>query len=426
MKSWTRREFGRSTGAMVLAGLGPRLAASESKARVVVVGGGIGGATAAKYLAASARTIEITLVEPKPNYTTCFFSNLYLAGLCSLESLTHGYETLAQRYGINVIHDFVTAVDPVARTVGLKSGPKLPYDRVVVAPGIAFNYDALAGYDEAATQVIPHAWNAGPQTQLLRRQLESMEDGGVFVLAAPPNPFRCPPAPYERASLVAYYFKQHKPHSRILILDAKDSFNAQDLFLDAWERHYRGMIEWLPAQFTGGIKAIDVKERSVKTASETFKAAVANVIPPQMAGQFAQQNGLVDQSGWCPIDPITFESKLQPGIHVVGDASSAGDMPKSAFVANSQAKACAFAIAAALTGSEGQSPHLFNTCYTFLSPDDAVSNAVSFKPAAGTIKIVDNFVSQVQESAETRHRAAREAQSWYTAFMRDTFGYAAF
>jgi len=407
---------------MVLAGLGPRLAASEAKAKVVVVGGGIGGATAAKYLAASARTIKVTLVEPKPHYTTCFFSNLYVAGLCSLESLTHGYETLAQRYGINVIHDSVTAVDPVAKTVGLKSGPKLPYDRVVVAPGIAFNYEALAGYDEAATQVIPHAWNAGPQTQLLRRQLESMEDGGVFVLVAPPNPFRCPPAPYERASLVAYYFKQHKPRSRILILDAKDSFNSQDLFLDAWERHYRGMIEWLPTQFTGGIKAIDVKERSVKTASDTFKAAVANVIPPQKAGQFAQQIGLVDQSGWCPVDPITFESKLLPGIHVVGDATSAGDMPKSAFVANSQAKACAFAISAALTGSERQPPHLFNTCYTFLSRDDAVSNAVSFKPTAGTIKIVDNFVSQVQESVETRHRAARDAQSWYSAFTHDTFG----
>ena len=313
MKSRTRREFGCLTGAMALVALNPRLAASEAKARVVVVGGGIGGATAAKYLATSARTIEVTLVEPKPNYTTCFFSNLYLAGLCSLELLTHGYETLAQRYGINVIHDSVTAVDPVDKNVGLKSGPRLPYDRLVVAPGIAFNYDALAGYDEAAAQVIPHAWNAGPQTQLLRRQLESMEDGGVFVLVAPPNPFRCPPAPYERASLVAYYFKQHKPHARILILDAKDSFNAQDLFLDAWQRHYQGMIEWLPAQFTGGVKAIDVEERSVRTAGDTFKAAVVNVIPPQIAGQLAQQIGLVDQSGWCPVDPITFEVEARAG-----------------------------------------------------------------------------------------------------------------
>jgi NADPH-dependent 2,4-dienoyl-CoA reductase/sulfur reductase-like enzyme len=310
----------------------------------------------------------------------------------------------------------------VAKIVGLKGGPKLPYDRVVVAPGIAFKYDAIAGYDEAATQVIPHAWNAGPQTKLLRHQLESMEDGGVFVLVAPPDPFRCPPAPYERASLVAYYFKQYKPRARILILDAKDNFNAQDLFLDAWERHYRGMIEWLPAQFTGGIKAIDVKERSVKTASDTFKAAVANVIPPQMAGQFAHQIGLADQSGWCPVDPMTFESKQQPGIHVVGDATSAGDMPKSAFVANSQAKACAFAIAEALTGSKRLPPHLFNTCYTFLSPDDAVSNAVSFKPAAGTIKITHSFISKVREGVETRRQSAREAERWYAVFTHDTFG----
>jgi sulfide dehydrogenase [flavocytochrome c] flavoprotein chain len=422
MRSWTRREFGRLTGATSLAALGPRMAGAGAKGRVVVVGGGIGGATVAKYLAASARMIEVTLVEPKPNYTTCFFSNFYLAGLRSFESLTHGYETLAQRYGINVIHDSVAAIDPVAKIVGLKGGPKLPYDRVVVAPGIAFKYDAIAGYDEAATQVIPHAWNAGPQTKLLRHQLESMEDGGVFVLVAPPDPFRCPPAPYERASLVAYYFKQYKPRARILILDAKDNFNAQDLFLDAWERHYRGMIEWLPAQFTGGIKAIDVKERSVKTASDTFKAAVANVIPPQMAGQFAHQIGLADQSGWCPVDPMTFESKQQPGIHVVGDATSAGDMPKSAFVANSQAKACAFAIAEALTGSKRLPPHLFNTCYTFLSPDDAVSNAVSFKPAAGTIKITHSFISKVREGVETRRQSAREAERWYAVFTHDTFG----
>jgi sulfide dehydrogenase [flavocytochrome c] flavoprotein chain len=422
VKRWTRRQFGCLAGATCFTVVGPRVARSQARARVVVVGGGIGGATVAKYLAASARTIEVTLVEPKPNYTTCFFSNLYLAGLRSLESLTHGYETLAQQYGINVIHDSVAAIDPMARTVGLKSGPKLHYDRVVVAPGIAFKYDAIAGYDEAATQVIPHAWNAGPQTKLLRQQLESMEDGGVFVLVAPPDPFRCPPAPYERASLVAYYFKQYKPRAKIVILDAKDTFNAQNLFEDAWERHYPGMIEWLPAQFTGGIKAIDVRERSVKTASDTFKAAVANVIPAQMAGQPAQQIGLADQSGWCPVDPMTFESKLQPGIHVVGDATGAGDMPKSAFVANNQAKACAFAIAASLTGAVRFAPHLFNTCYTFVAPDDAVSNAISFEPIGGTIKIVHSFVSKVQESAETRRRAAREAQGWYAAFTHDTFG----
>jgi NADPH-dependent 2,4-dienoyl-CoA reductase/sulfur reductase-like enzyme len=229
-------------------------------------------------LTAGTEAIEVTLVEPKRRYITCFFSNLYLAGLRSLDSLSHGYETLAQQYGITVIHEPAAAIDPFARTVGLKSGSKLPYDRLVLAPGIAFKFGGIDGYDEAASEIMPHSWNAGPQSELLRRQLESMEDGGVFVLVVPPDPFRCPPAPYERASLIAYYFKQFKPKSKILILDAKDSFKAQDLFEDAWARHYPGMIEWLPAQFTGGVKAVDVKARSVLTAGDTFQAAVANVM----------------------------------------------------------------------------------------------------------------------------------------------------
>ena len=177
----------------------------------------------------------------------------------------------------------------------------------MLAPGIAFKFGAIEGYDEAATEIMPHAWIAGPQTELLRRQLDSMEDGGLFLIVSPPNPFRCPPGPYERASLVAYYFKQFKPKSKILILDAKDSFFEQDLFQDAWARHYPGMIEWLPGQFTGGVKSVNVKDLSVKTEAETFKAAVVNFIPPQMAGELAQQAGLADQSGWCPVEPTTFE-----------------------------------------------------------------------------------------------------------------------
>jgi sulfide dehydrogenase [flavocytochrome c] flavoprotein subunit len=422
MKRWTRRKFGCFAGATCLAAVAPWVARSQVTARVVVVGGGVGGSTVAKYLAASATMIEVTLIEPKSRYTTCFFSNLYLAGLRSLESLTYGYETLAQRYGVNVVHDSVTAIDPVGKTVALERGAKLRYDRVVLAPGIAFKYGTIEGYDESATQTMPHAWNGGPQTRLLRQQLESMEDGGLFVVVAPRDPFRCPPAPYERASLVAYYFKQYKPRAKILILDAKDNFFGQDLFQDAWNRHYPGMIEWLPAQFTGGVTAVDVKGRSVKTAGETFQAAVANIIPPQMAGQLAQQAGLADGSGWCPVDPMTFESKLQPGIHVVGDAASAGAMPKSAFVANSQAKLCAFGIAAALTGSERPAPHLFNSCFTFLAADDAVTNAISFEPTAETIKISHMLISTVGESADTRRQAARQAAGWYAAFTHDLFG----
>ena len=424
MKSWTRREFGGLTGASLLAALSPRMARSQSKPRVVVIGGGIGGATVARYLAAGAPAIDVTLVEPRQRYLTCFFSNLYLAGLRSLDSLSHGYEALAQQYGITVIHDSATAIDPVAKTVGLANGAALSYDRLVLAPGVAFKFGGIEGYDEAASEVMPHAWNAGLQSELLRKQLESMEDGGVFAIVVPPDPFRCPPAPYERASLVAYYFKQYKPKSKVLILDAKDSFKAQDLFEDAWARHYPGMIEWLPAQFTGGVKAVDVKTRSVITAGGTFKAAVANVIPAQSAGPLAQQAGLTNESGWCPVDATTFESKLQPDIHLVGDAIIGGDMPKSAFSANSQAKACAFAIAAALTGSPRFPPHLFNSCYTFLAPDDAFTNALNFKPDtdAGKIKVVDSFVSKVGESVETRRRCAHEAIGWYAAFSRDTFG----
>ena len=422
MTDCTRRTFGCLIGVGCVATLGARVAPAQAKARVVVIGGGVGGATAAKYLALSARELEITLVEPKPRYTTCFFSNLYLAGLRSFASLTHGYEALARQYGISIIQDSAVAIDPGAKTVRLESGGSLSYDRLIVAPGVAFKFDAIEGYDEAATQILPHAWIAGPQTQLLRAQLETMEDGGVFVLTAPPNPFRCPPGPYERASLIAAYFKRFKPRAKILILDAKDSFFEQDLFQDAWERHFPDMIEWLPGQFTGGIKAVDPKTRSIKTASDSFAAAVANVIPPQVAALLAQKSGLVDASGWCPVDPLTFESKQQPGIHVIGDAAMAGDMPKSAFAANSQAKMCAFAVAALLTGSQAQSPHLFNTCFTFLAPDDAVSDAISFKPGGGTIKIGDISLSQVGESEQTRREAARAADGWYDAFTHDVFG----
>jgi sulfide dehydrogenase [flavocytochrome c] flavoprotein subunit len=420
--TWTRRKFSGLAAASLVAALGPRAARCQTKGRVVVIGGGIGGATVAKYLASSTAMLDVTLVEPKQRYTTCFFSSLYLAGLRSLESLTHGYEALAGHYGIKVLHDTAAAIDPMAKTVTLAGGAKLGYDRAVVAPGIAFKYGAIEGYDQAATQVIPHAWYGGPQTELLRRQLESMEDGGVFVIVAPPDPFRCPPGPYERACLVAYYFKQFKPRAKILILDAKDTFFEQDLFEDGWNRHYPGMIEWLPGQFTGGVKSVDVKTRTIRTAGDTFKANVANIIPAQVAGQLAQQAGLADQSGWCPIDPMTFESKLQPGIHVVGDATHAGDMPKSAFVANSQAKACAFAIAAALTGSEQFAPHLYNTCFTLLAPNDAVIDAINLKPEAGSIKIADIFFSQVGESDEMRRQTAREADGWYAAFTHDVFG----
>jgi sulfide dehydrogenase [flavocytochrome c] flavoprotein subunit len=423
LKTVTRRALGKLAAGSCLA---PAAAAGALErrpaARVVVIGGGAGGATVARYLAASARALEVTLVEPKRQYTTCFFSNLYLAGQCSFESLNHGYETLAAQYGIRVIHDRATGIDPVARTVSLAEGASLTYDRLVVAPGIAFRPGAIAGYDEAASLVMPHAWMAGPQTQLLRRRLETMPDGGVFVIVAPPEPFRCPPGPYERASLVAAYFKRHKPRAKILILDAKDSFFEEDLFQEGWNRHYPRMIEWLPAQFIGPIEGVNAHDGTIRTATQTFQAAVANVIPPPSAADLAQRTGLADATGWCPVDPATFESRLHPGIHLVGDAILAGAMPKSAFAANSQAKSCAFAIISALTGAGNAPPFLYNTCYSFLAPDDAVADAISFKTSGGRIEISEIQISPIDESTAARAHGAQEAWGWYDAFTRDIFG----
>jgi sulfide dehydrogenase [flavocytochrome c] flavoprotein subunit len=366
--------------------------------------------------------LDVTLVEPKQRYTTCFYSNLYLAGLCEFDALNHGYENLATKYGIRVVHDRAVAIDATAKRVRLAEGGELAYDRLVVSPGIAFKDKAIAGYDEAAMEHMPHAWMAGAQTVLLRRQLQEMEDGGVFIIAAPPEPFRCPPGPYERASLVALYFKRKNPRAKILILDAKDVFFEQDLFQEAWNRHYPGMIEWLPAQFIGAIEAVDPGRRSVRTEYQDFKGNVANVIPPQTAGRIAIDSGLAEPSGWCPIDPDTFESTLHRGIHVVGDAIKSGAMPKSAFAANSQAKACAFAIIAALTGADRSRAFLYNTCYTYLADDDVVSDAITFKNQNRGIAIDTIEISRLDEKAAIRAQSAREADAWYQAFTHDIFG----
>ena len=334
----------------------------------------------------------------------------------SLESLTFGYEALTARYGIEIVHDVAVGIDPVRRRVRLAGGTSLDYDRLVVSPGIAFDVASTPGFDEA---VGVDAWRDGAQTRLLRAQLTAMKDGGVVLIVAPPDPSRCPQGPYERASLAAYFLKQFKPRSKVLILDAKESFVGQDLFLDGWTRHYPGMIEWAPARSTGQIHAVNAA--SVTTTSGTFKADIVNVIPAQVAGDIARASGLVDPSRWCPVDPLTFESKLQPSIHVIGDSAAAGDMPKSAFAAASQAKACAFAIAAAMTGAQPVPALLFNACFTHLAGDDAIIVAERFEPRRGVIEIVDRSASEVGESKETRRRNVQRAGGWYDAFTQDVF-----
>jgi sulfide dehydrogenase [flavocytochrome c] flavoprotein chain len=414
---WTRREISVLAAAL----FAPHVARSQSRPKVLVIGGGIGGATLAKSLTDGA-SLDVTIIEPKRAYTTCFFSNQYLAGLRTFAQLTHAYDTLARRPGVTMIHDVATMIDPSSRTVRLGGGATLSYDRLVLAPGSVIRDDAIEGYDEAAIKVMPHAWKAGEQTLTLRRQLESMADGGLFVMVAPPDPFPCPPAPYERVSLIAAYFKQHKPRSKIIVLDTKETFSGQDLFQDAWNRYYPDMIEWLPAQFTGGIKAVESGTLTLRTENEGFKAAVANVIPAHRAGDLARQTGLADASSWCPVNPLTFESRLQPGIHLVGDAIIGGDMPKTAFAANSQAKACAIAIATSFADKAAATPRLANTCYVHLTTDDAWRNASEFEPASGRIKTIHADISRVSDSAETRRGVAREAADWYERFTKDLFG----
>ncbi len=420
----TRREFGLLGGAagVTAVALGTP-AIAQARPKLVVIGGGPGGATVARYVAKDAKDkVDVTLIEANATHTTCFFSNLYIGGLRTFESITHGYGKLAGDYGINVIRDFAIAVDPAARTVRLRGGDTVSYDRLVVAPGIDFRYEAYEGFDENATKTMPHAWQGGPQSQILRSQLEAMADGGTFVIAPPPNPFRCPPGPYERISLVAQYFKQNKPRSKIIVVDAKSKFSKQALFQEGWARHYPEMIEWLPVDITGGVKAVDVKGMTLITGGDNFRGDVVNLIPPQKAGAIAHAAGLADESGWCPVDPFTMASKRQPNIHVLGDASIAGDMPKSGFSANSQAKACAMAVRAALTGSRAFDPRYSNTCWSLIANGDGVKVGASYKATEEKIASFDNFISATGEDDATRAATAAEAVDWYGAITADIFG----
>ena len=374
MSQITRRDFLRIVGAASAAGvLGHASLARTAEggkgiSRVVVIGGGFGGATCAKYLRRLDPGIAVTLVEPSTKFITCPFSNLVLGGLRDMNSITQNYDSLKKKHGVNVMHDTVTGIDAAGKKLTLKSGKTLTYDRLVVSPGIDFKWDAVEGYNEKAAEVMPHAWKAGPQTVLLQKKLKAMKNGGTFILVSPPNPFRCPPGPYERASMVAHYLKEHKPKSKIIILDAKDAFSKQGLFQDGWKKIYGDMIEWVPGAKGGTVKSVNVKKMTLETELDKHKADVVNFIPAQTAGKIAIASGLADDKGWCPVDPKTFESKMYPGIHVIGDSSVAGALPKSGFAASSEAKMCAAAIVALFKGETPAENSLVNTCYSLIAP----------------------------------------------------------
>ncbi len=428
MTQMTRRAFmtrlaGAASVVPVLGGLGFPTIAKAAGGRVVVIGGGFGGATCAKYLRRADASLDVTLIEKDKMFITCPFSNAVLGGVRTLDSISHSYGELASRYGVNVIHDTATAIDPTAKKVTLQGGGSQAYDRLVVSPGINLKWGALEGYDEAASQAMPHAWKAGPQTMLLRQQLEAMPDGGVVLIAAPANPFRCPPGPYERASLIAHYLKANKPKSKIIILDAKEKFSKQTLFMNAWQEHYGDMIEWRAASAGGKVLRADPKAMTLETDFGDEEGAVINVIPPQSAGQIALQGGLANDKGWCPVHPRTFESTTHEGIHVIGDASIAGKMPKSGFAANSQGKVCAAAVAAMLKGDSPGEASFLNTCYSLIAPDYGISVAAVYRVTDDGIISVKGAggVSPADASESFRQLEAEYAVGWYDSITADMF-----
>ncbi|MFZ1813530.1 MAG: NAD(P)/FAD-dependent oxidoreductase [Rhizobiaceae bacterium] len=422
MTRMSRRQFNLLLAGTAAAGtLAMPHIARAANPKVVVIGGGAGGATAARYIAKDSKgAIDVTLVEASKRYYTCFFSNLYLGGFRDYESIGHSYEALASVHGINVVHDWAAGVDLAARTVGLASGGSLPYDRLVIAPGIDIKYDSVAGYSAEAQSRMPHAWKSGTQVQLLKAQVEAMKEGGAFVMVAPPDPYRCPPGPYERVSMIAHILKQKNPSAKIIVIDPKEKFSKQALFMEGWEKYYPGMVEWIGPGVHGGIKSVNPQSLEIETDLDTFKADAACVIPAQKAGSIAFAAGLTD-GDWCPIDPTSMRSRTDNNVYVLGDASLASAMPKSGFSANSQAKVAAMMIRGELTGSKTFDPRYANACWSLIAPNDGVKVGASYKGASDKIEAVDTFISHTEEDAELRKQTYEESEGWYKGISADMF-----
>jgi sulfide dehydrogenase [flavocytochrome c] flavoprotein subunit len=427
MTKLSRRTFNRGLGATVALGAlslpGRAPFAAAGKAQVVVVGGGFGGATAVKYLKRFDPKIGVTLVEPSSRFTACPFSNTVIGGLNTIDYITHGYDAL-KGMGVEVVHDAATRVDGAKKSVSLARGGSVGFDRCIVSPGIDFQWQAIEGLSADTVDRIPHAWKAGPQTLLLRRQLEAMPDGGVFIISPPVNPFRCPPGPGERISLVANYFKTAKPKSKIIALDPKKKFSKQGLFEEGWAKLYPGMIDYHNVDEDGVVRRVDVGAKTLITDFDEFTGDVINFIPAQVAGKIAQDSGLADRTGWCPVNQQTFESTLQAGVHVIGDASIAEPMPKSGFAASTQAKVCAEAVANLLNGKAPGTPKFVNTCYSLVSETYGISVAMVYGYEDGKIVKIEGSggLSPSGADAKYRRKEADYARGWYESISRDIWG----
>lgn len=396
---------------------------TSNGARVIIIGGGFGGATCAKYLRRYDPSLNITLVEKDKQFVTCPFSNTVIGGLNNIEFITHNYDGLTKNHGVKVLHDLVTEIDVNNKHVITKNGQKLQYDRLVLSPGIDFKWNNTEGYSSDVSQKIPHAWKAGEQTLLLRKQLEAMPDGGTVLIAPPANPFRCPPGPYERASLMADYLKKHKPKSKIIILDAKDKFSKQPLFQNAWDELYGDMIEWVPGSQGGKVLRVDANEMGLLTEDELVKGDVINFIPAQVAGSVATNAGLSNAKGWCDVNQKTFASKINKDVYIIGDACVAGKMPKSGYAANSQAKVCAAQLVNELHGKPPIEPSWINTCYSLVAKNYGISVAMVYRYSDKGIVGVEGAggVGPVDADISVRKMEANYATGWYHSITQDIF-----
>jgi NADPH-dependent 2,4-dienoyl-CoA reductase/sulfur reductase-like enzyme len=426
MPKLTRRDFSRlaaaGAGVASVSGLAT-FAIAQGAGRVVIVGGGAGGATAAHFIKRGAPNLDVTLIEANRIYSSSFFSNLYIGGFRTLESLNHGYAGLS-RIGVKVVHDFATDVDATRRIVRTRGGRTYPYDRLVLSPGIDIKYDSISGYSRDAARLMPHAYNTdATQKRLLKQQLQAMRDGGTVLMVMPNNPFRCPPGPYERACMIGHFLKTRKPKSKLVILDPKRAFSKQPVFTEAFERHYKGIIELNLSNEIDDFTTISVdpktKEATTK-AGRKVRGDVANIIPQQRAGEIAAKAG-VTEGDWCPINPENFSSKKVPNIYVLGDATIAAEMPKSAFSANSQAKVVAADILAVLAKKEQFEPRYRNTCWSLLAPDDNVKIGANYTPKDGKLDPSGSFVSQRGEAADVRRQNYQESIAWYSNITSEMF-----
>lgn len=419
----SRRELLKTLSALGLAGLlSPAVLASSQTAKLVVVGGGFGGATVARSAKRLLPSLQVTLVEPSKIYVACPFSNLVIGGLRSLNAQMFSYDALSAE-GITVLPEMAVDVDPVSRRVKLSNSAVLDYDKLVLSPGIDFRWDALEGYETDTVNTMPHAWKAGAQTEILKSQLHSMRDGGVVAMSVTAAPFRCPPGPYERASIIANYLKQNKPKSKLIVLDSNEQFSKQPLFLSAWKEHYGDMIEWRNPSNDGRVSRVESETMTLHTDFDSLKADVVNVVPPQQAGLIAARAGVTNESGWCPINAVNFESPLQAGIHVIGDATIAAPMPKSAFAANAQAKVCAIQVVRMFSELEIEPTTLANTCYSFVTDDKAISVSGVYHNQGGVLASVSGAggISPRQAPDDLQVREALQARDWFETITRETF-----